>query len=176
LIRFIREVRLIRKEMAMRDELRGREVTDPVFGELTYGERNWEGEVELKALGGKVPLRVITWLGKPPSEIQQEVFKAFLADEEGFVRRAEQATFDYYRRTIRPDYLDLPDLQEPSELREVLVKPAVWVGLDDQGTPLSLEWEQPYPGKPSLAPFRYSVSFEKGEIAGVTQALEWMDA
>lgn len=174
LFRFIREIRLLRREMAMRDELRGKQVSDPVFGQLTYGARNWEGECELKAFEGKVPLRVITWLGKPPSETQQKVFQGFLADEERLMQDAERETFHYYQRVVEPNYLDLPELQEPSELRKTLTKPSVWIGLDDHGTPMSLEWEQPYPGKPEFPGFRYSVTVEKGEVSDVNQIPEDM--
>jgi len=174
LFRFIKTIYLIHRDMAMRHELRGKKVSDPVFGELTYGERNWDGECELEAFQCQVPLQVSTFLGRPPSEAQQKVFKAFLADEERLVRDAERETFDYYKRIVEPGYLDLPDLKEPSELRETLTKPSLWIGLDDYGTPMSLEWEQPYPGKPKFPGFRYSVTIEDGEVSDVDQVPEWM--
>jgi hypothetical protein len=171
LLQFVRTVYYIHKERGMRDQLEGQTVTDPVCGQLTWRTRQWEGTCALKTLG-EVPLSVITWLGRPPSAAQQRAFKSFLDDEERLMKLAEQATLDYYERYVRPDYLDLPEYQDSSALRETLTKPSLLVGLEDHHCPVAVEWEHPYPGSPRKRGFRYIISFVEGEVVETNLAPE----
>jgi hypothetical protein len=172
---FVRDMLSAGKERKLEEEAEGKALTDPVFGELVFHNRRWEGKCALGSQG-EVRLRVVTRMAAPPSEKQRQAFQALLADVEARLRAAVEATFRYYEDGLRADdhYPGLPAFGDGAAFCSILKDTRLFVGPERDGAWTNLEWGHDYPGKPKLRGFRYSVDFQPDGTAKALLIVEQM--